>query len=1101
MVSSGTCELEVVDGGGEAIPDDPDGQDDRDACDDQNKPGCVSRMPSMTKTDQLSQNIPSQLKALNVHQGGVKPLVRATAATHYMGFPIVPPLAVADGASWCGWRVSFEKDSATSRKYPARFCVLTRTAPRTRQLGDFTRYPSIANMRHSLNKVVVIGFDTEFVTVDDYDPERGWVGESSEVVRRILSYQFTCVDPEDRTLLRQCVILPMEYEGPGGVMRVARLSIQAALRIIITKMALHKHECAVGWSHDGVPRSEVVDAQGRSHERWWFSRERALECPHELSEKLSICLVAHYAHADATSFLDPRRLREAWCSTYPGRAKPSTSPGFEGMRTRILDRNVPDILRGVLSASGGMVTSKPVDLVVPGKDRRWAMPVRLSVRDTMAHSGAQPLSELGQSVGVPKLDVDSRWKAHMDEYLKADPQEFLEYAVNDAVIALEYCAMLYGDDRLPPLTLPTASATAMKAHIRASHLWRAADFNRIVGGLMEMTTTKELTVSLENQLSYYQEKGMQPIDGAAATWLHATARAFSGGYNACSEIGVFPETTFDLDLQSCYPTSTSCVLDVDYCHPQGVITRSVNHYELTLDDFGVEGPLCPFVGFVTFEFPDTVAYPSIPVPVEGSPTYPLSTGGSRGVWAMSPEVWLALRLGARVYCQIGHFGRVRRIGDGADASPSRVFRSAYRSLIADRARAKQEFGRKSFLQSVLKLAANSVYGKLAQGVLGERGWNAWAQSYEPVAGSAITNPYTASMTTSLARAVLLAALNQLHDLGYSTPSATTDGLITTASVDVVEGLDLYGLADVWRDSREALTGDRTMWEEKHRQDDLLNITTRGNFSREPGGVLAHAGYKVPETIVKDSQADRDFMYNLMVTREGALPMTMKVFPSVHELTRIENRRDFAPLIRSKQMVIEFDRKRRPVLDGMTFHTLTVDGKEYEIAHVQTVPWRTPEECVVGRDVDKGLKKFDRDSGEYEWTRCPVRRTRQQWEDYCERLDAALAGRKHLSEAERLDQIAKGIVIAHRQGVIHITWLDDSTRTVDERLNAFEKFDLPRPSYRFWTHAKSKTERQIEIDLEAIAPYVEQMQEDNPFPNPPSDSSSENPNPLMENTNE
>lgn len=79
----------------------------------------------------------------------------------------------------------------------------------------------------------------------------------------------------------------------------------------------------------------------------------------------------------------------------------------------------------------------------------------------------------------------------------------------------------------------------------------------------------------------------------------------------------------------------------------------------------------------------------------------------------------------------------------------------------------------------------------------------------------------------------------------------------------------------------------------------------------------------------------------------------------------------------------------------------------------------------------------------------------------------------MSEAERLDRISKGIVIAHRQGVINIPWLD-STAPLTERLDAFEDFGLPRPKERFWSHARSKIERQIKVELDEIAPYVDEM---------------------------
>src|SRR5690625_7400457 len=131
--------------------------------------------------------------------------------------------------------------------------------------------------------------------------------------------------------------------------------------------------------------------------------------------------------------------------------------------------------------------------------------------------------------------------------------------------------------------------------------------------------------------------------------------------------------------------------------------------------------------------------------------------------------------------------------------------------------------------------ANSPYGKLAQGVMGQRGWDAWAQERDAVGGSAITSPWHASMTTGLVRAVLLATLNQLHDLGCSTPSCTTDGFVTDAELDVVGGLDLYGLGALCREAREALTGSRSMWDEEHTQTGLRNFTTLANLSTQPVG--------------------------------------------------------------------------------------------------------------------------------------------------------------------------------------------------------------------------------------------------------------------------
>ncbi|MGG7654802.1 DNA-directed DNA polymerase [Kocuria rosea] len=968
-----------------------------------------------------------------------------------------------------GWSRTVVADSATSRKHPAEFEVLTHSIARgARGAAGFGQYSSVAAMSTDQDSIV-IGFDTEFVTVDLMDADRVWVGEDEHMVRKIVSYQFAAIDPLDDSQLRLCVVIPRSYRGPRGS-RTARLSFEKGLEIAIMSLGLHEHRLAAGWTDKGVSAQSAIGDDGKSHPSVWFKHS-----PEGTPRALPITLVAHYQHADLTTFVDRRKAINVWNQAYPSRSKTlSDRAGWDGRRARWLDGRAPDILRTVISASAGMVSNKPARMVLSGENWRWKLPVEVSIRDTMAQSGAEPLKALGAAIGAPKLDVPGDWITRMDEYFDVHPAEFLDYAANDAVIALEYVSQLYGDHRAVPLTLPTAAAKAVKGLIQ-DELGEGRDFNTVFGGLHKVTKTREGAAGVdEQQLDFYRVRALEPIDGAAATWIHAAAMSFRGGYNMSAELGLFARVTSDFDLQSCYPTSSSTIWDVDYQHPDGVILKTVNNADLTLSDF--KSPLTPFLGFVSFEFPSTVAFPSLPVPVEGSMVYPLTSGGVRGVWATGPEVWLALTLGATVTCQIGHFGRVLTDEHG---EPSRLLRGAYKQLLDDRARAKAEFGAKSFEQNVLKLMANSPYGKLAQGVMGQRGWDAWAQERDAVGGSAITSPWHASMTTGLVRAVLLATLNQLHNLGYSTPSCTTDGFITDADLDVVDSLDLFGLGPIWRESRLALTGSQGMWERKHQQTDLLNITTRANFSRQPAGVLAHGGYKLPDGIEQDSQADRDLMYELMASREGALPVTMKVFPSVQELTRIDKRLDFAPRVVHKEQTIEFDRKRRPVPDGMSVDVIDIDGVHHEVAHVHTVPWDSPEQATLGRSVDQGLKEWDDDLGEPVWIRSPVRRTVEQWKDYFARLDALLDEDGSIAQAEQLEHIAKGIVIAFRQEIIDIPWLHPGQPLAD-RLDAFEAFGLPRVKERFWSHARSKAERQIDIDLKAIRPYVKWMQAIDPF---------------------
>lgn len=344
----------------------------------------------------------------------------ALAAPPYGGHPHDAAAADArDLVDAAGWSRTVVTDSATSRKHPAEFEILTRSVARgARGAAGFGQYPSVAAMSTDQDSIV-IGFDTEFVTVDLMDADRAWVGEVEHMVRKIVSYQFAAIDPLDDSQLRLCVVIPRSYRGPRGS-RTARLSFEKGLEIAIMSLGLHEHRLAVGWTDKGVSAQSAIGDDDKSHPSVWFKHS-----PEGTPRALPIALVAHFQHADLTTFVDRRKAINVWNQTYPGRSKTlSDRAGWDGRRARWLDGRAPDILRTVISASAGMVSTKPACMVLPGENWRWKLPVEVSIRDTMAQSGAEPLKALGAAIGAPKLDVPGDWITRMDEYFDVHPVEF-----------------------------------------------------------------------------------------------------------------------------------------------------------------------------------------------------------------------------------------------------------------------------------------------------------------------------------------------------------------------------------------------------------------------------------------------------------------------------------------------------------------------------------------------------------------------------------------------------------------------------------------------------------------------------------------------------
>src|SRR5699024_11646012 len=108
------------------------------------------------------------------------------------------------------------------------------------------------------------------------------------------------------------------------------------------------------------------------------------------------------------------------------------------------------------------------------------------------------------AVGVPKLKVPDGWINRMDEYLAKHPVDFMDYAANDAVIALEYVSLVYGDHKSVPLTLPTAAARVVRESITCAI--EKGGFNSVFGGLVKVGKKVDATTSVEEQLDYYRKR-------------------------------------------------------------------------------------------------------------------------------------------------------------------------------------------------------------------------------------------------------------------------------------------------------------------------------------------------------------------------------------------------------------------------------------------------------------------------------------------------------------------------------------------------------------------------------------------------------------------
>lgn len=834
------------------------------------------------------------------------------------------------------------------------------------------------------------------------------VGYDTEFVtrggtREILSYQFATPDPLDPSVMVEMVILP----PPGE-----RVTMHTALWLVVQAAEL--------WRSPLV-RDEVGPRGVARTEFWsddWHERREALA-----RFRVPLVLATHYGHADLTGF-------------------------------RTDGRRGPDHLTLLTAASGGLVSLQPFRMQRGNGNGWWWQALSVTVRDTMAHApaGQRSLDVMGDACGVRKLEVPDGYIERMDMYRSHHFADYLEYGVQDAVVVVEYLARLWGDGVVPPVTLGSGAASALvtscSAYLGVS---TPAEFRRAFTGVVDEDAGLEV-VDEYDKLSFYALRGRTPVDGAAKQVMSACASAYHGGLNSCPSPGYYPFLTVDIDAQNAYPTAMACVHDLDW--EAGSIEEVIHERDLSPDD--VPAPNSAFVGFVAFAFPDDVILPCLPVVGDGTLVYPRTSEDVAGTWACGPELWLALRLGAKVFCQIGY--RLRTLA-GPDDGRSLSLRHGVKQLIDDRNTAKALFGKDSIEEKTLKAGVNDIYGKTAQDVSEHRAWNAKAQEMDAVGGSAITSPYHAAMTTSLVRAQLLAAMNELERRGYRSFSVTTDGFITDASEALVEELGLYGMGDVLREAREALTGDRSIWETKHRQSDLVNFSTRGNVSLEPGGVCAHNGLKVPRGVTEDSPEDREQLLRTVATRTGRVPNSYVRFPSFQELSRRENRQDFIPTQVDRSVSMDYDLKRRPVMSTMTSEYVPLpDGTTHEIATFATEPWETVGDCLRAREIAR------------EMARTGCLRTVEEWRDWNVRFTHG-KGRRIVTPSR---SVLMSIVMAHRQGVVSIPTLADRSVSVQQRLDWLAEWGLGTVSRGDWDNARRPERASQMLPLDALDPYLGRM---------------------------
>ena len=553
--------------------------------------------------------------------------------------------------------------------------------------------------------------------------------------------------------------------------------------------------------------------------------------------------------------------------------------------------------------------------------------------------GGMGLAECGELLGLPKLTIPAPYSiTNMREYLLGDRAGFEAYALRDAEIAVRYalqvrnfCARELMIDRVPA-TIGAMAVSRFTKTLKENNMSPEVCLGTHIKTRELWLTEKQAFRTIKNPASVPSRELFEtfPIN------------CYHGGRNECFMMGVTPsDHWYDYDLAGAYTTGLLDILTPDY----GNIRLSKNP-----DDY------CGHVmGFalVTFRFPESVPYPSLPVRTD---QYGLFFPLSGESWATAPEIELALSLGAEMTI---HSGII--VPWICDTSPhNSESTSVFLPFVQQVRENRNRHIKGSLEEKFWKEIGNSLYGKLAQGLRAKTAFDTARGLNRSLPPSSVTQPFFAAHVTGFIRAVVGELMNALPS-DSTVVSVTTDGFLTNCPLDKI---NMSGpLSSRFQSLCDIVDPGSSMLTCKHEVSQLIAMKTRGQLTyRAIQGkpvVHARAGVKPPADIPRSDY--NDYMVDLYLNRLPGQTLSRSTLISTREMWLSES--DLVSREQDIRLNLEFDFKRQPVQPAMNEGHLLMFSR----------PWDNMEEALQQRSL------FD------DWRQTHTLKTLADWDDWCDFL--------------------------------------------------------------------------------------------------------------------
>ncbi|HFZ2384505.1 TPA: hypothetical protein ACIJ1T_004687 [Citrobacter freundii] len=557
--------------------------------------------------------------------------------------------------------------------------------------------------------------------------------------------------------------------------------------------------------------------------------------------------------------------------------------------------------------------------------------------------GGMGLTECGELLGLPKLTIPAPYSiSDMRQYLKGDRRGFEAYALRDAEIAVRYALRVkfFCAESLMITRVPTTIGG-----IGVSRFLKTINESGISSEICMGTRTVSKQCWNPETQGFRTVKTRQSIP---ARELYETfpINCYHGGRNECYMMGITPEREwYDYDLAGAYTTGLLDILQPDY--------DNIFHSRNPEDYCG------HVMGFalVSFQFPDSVRFPCLPVRTEQFGLFFPLAGES---WATAPEIALALSLGAEITIQQGIIVPWRMDEPNGATNLRKQECSVFLPFVQQVRENRNRHDKGSLEEKFWKEIGNSLYGKLAQGLHAKTAFDTARGLNSPLPPSAVTQPFFAAHVTGFVRAVVGELMNAIPT-NATVVSVTTDGFLTDASL---ENIDMSGpLSSRFQTLCDIADPGSSMLTCKHQVRQLVAMKTRGQLTyKESEGfpiVHARAGVKPPADIPRDGY--NRYMVDLYMNRapgqklrRGSLISTRDMWLNESDLVAVES---------EIRLNLEFDFKRQLITPTMNEGHLLMHSR----------PWDDMSQALKQRQL------FD------DWRQTHALKDEADWEDWCDFL--------------------------------------------------------------------------------------------------------------------